>query len=239
MEYRYCKNRNFEDFACGRVIYHRVGMTNFPVRLAQEIYGRCLSYLQNKEDVCIYDPCCGGGYLLTVLGLLNMGSISKIIGSDIDNEAVDLARKNLSLLTEDGLGERIKQLERYYAEFGKMSHKEAIKSGKRILNGIKNYATKPTISVFQGDILSKDYLKIKELKADIIITDVPYGDLVSWQGTSQGPINILLDNLIPILKPNSVVAICSDKSQKIRVDEFRRLERQRVGKRKFEILTLS
>lgn len=237
MEYKYCKNKNFEDFACGRVIYYKSGMTNFPVRLAQEIYGRCVSYLQKKDDICIYDPCCGGGYLLTVLGFLNMGSINMLIGSDISNEAVELAWHNLSLLTEEGLEKRIRQLDNYYSEFGKQSHKEAIDSAKRLMHIVKKYDKKPAISVFKGDILAKETLTAKDFKADIVITDVPYGNLVSWQGAGQDPINVLIENLMPILKPESVVAICSDKRQKMAVENFKRLERQRVGKRKFEILT--
>jgi len=237
MEYKYCENKNFEDFACGRVIYYKSGMTNFPVRLAQEIYGRCVSYLQKKDDICIYDPCCGGGYLLTVLGFLNMGSINMLIGSDISNEAVELAWHNLSLLTEEGLEKRIRQLDNYYSEFGKQSHKEAIDSAKRLMHIVKKYDKKPTISVFKGDILAKETLTAKDFKADIVITDVPYGNLVSWQGAGQDPINVLIENLMPILKPESVVAICSDKRQKMAVENFKRLERQRVGKRKFEILT--
>lgn len=237
MEYKYCKNKNFEDFACGRVIYYKSGMTNFPVRLAQEIYGRCVSYLQKKDDICIYDPCCGGGYLLTVLGFLNMGSINMLIGSDISDEAVELAWHNLSLLTEEGLEKRIRQLDNYYSEFGKQSHKEAIDSAKRLMHIVKKYDKKPTISVFKGDILAKETLTAKDFKADIVITDVPYGNLVSWQGAGQDPINVLIENLMPILKPESVVAICSDKRQKMAVENFKRLERQRVGKRKFEILT--
>lgn len=237
MEYKYCKNKNFEDFACGRVIYYKSGMTNFPVRLAQEIYGRCVSYLQKKDDICIYDPCCGGGYLLTVLGFLNMGSINMLIGSDISDEAVELAWHNLSLLTEEGLEKRIRQLDNYYSEFGKQSHKEAIDSAKRLMHIVKKYDKKPAISVFKGDILAKETLTAKDFKADIVITDVPYGNLVSWQGAGQDPINVLIENLMPILKPESVVAICSDKRQKMAVENFKRLERQRVGKRKFEILT--
>lgn len=237
MEYKYCENKNFEDFACGRVIYYKSGMTNFPVRLAQEIYGRCVSYLQKKDDICIYDPCCGGGYLLTVLGFLNMGSINMLIGSDISNEAVELAWHNLSLLTEEGLEKRIRQLDNYYSEFGKQSHKEAIDSAKRLMHIVKKYDKKPAISVFKGDILVKETLTAKDFKADIVITDVPYGNLVSWQGAGQDPINVLIENLMPILKPESVVAICSDKRQKMAVENFKRLERQRVGKRKLEILT--
>ena len=53
MEYKYGKNDNYEDFSSGRVLYHVRGMTNFPVRLAQEIYGRCLRYSPKKKDICL------------------------------------------------------------------------------------------------------------------------------------------------------------------------------------------
>ena len=44
MEYRYSNDKNYEDFVSGRVLYNYKGITNFPARLAQEIFGRCLKY---------------------------------------------------------------------------------------------------------------------------------------------------------------------------------------------------
>ena len=72
MEYKYCEKQNFEDYSSGRVLYHKANMTNFPVRLAQEIFLRCKSYISDKPQVNFYDPLCGGGYMATVLGLLNL-----------------------------------------------------------------------------------------------------------------------------------------------------------------------
>lgn len=69
MVYKSCENRNFEDLAIGKVIVHRAGYPYFPVRLAQEIFSGCLHYLDDPDRVCIYDPYCDGGYLLTVLGV--------------------------------------------------------------------------------------------------------------------------------------------------------------------------
>lgn len=68
MEYLYCKDDNFQDFASGRVLYGGKGIPNFPIRLLLEIYGRALERSNKKEDLVIYDPCCGGGYSLTILG---------------------------------------------------------------------------------------------------------------------------------------------------------------------------
>lgn len=69
MEYLYCKNDNFQDFASGRVLYGGKGIPNFPIRLLLEIYSRALSYLNKEEDLVIYDPCCGGGMPLQFLDI--------------------------------------------------------------------------------------------------------------------------------------------------------------------------
>lgn len=85
MNYKYFNDDNFEDFASGRVIYHKTGMPNFPVRLAGEIFFRCLQYT-DKKDITLYDPCCGSSYMLTVLGLLNIQEIENIVASDISED---------------------------------------------------------------------------------------------------------------------------------------------------------
>src|SRR5690606_38122627 len=122
------KNANYEDFSSGRVLYHIKGMTNFPVRLAQEIYGRCLEYSLKKEDILLYDCCCGGGYLITVLGFLNQDTITKIVGSDVDLELLEIAKKNLSLLTLEGMDNRIREIEKMIEDFNKESHIRARES---------------------------------------------------------------------------------------------------------------
>ena len=97
MEYLYCKDDNFQDFASGRVLYGGKGIPNFPIRLLLEIYGRALERSNKKEDLVIYDPCCGGGYSLTILGYFQNKYIRKIYGSDIDEDMVAHAKKNISI----------------------------------------------------------------------------------------------------------------------------------------------
>ncbi|HHY41564.1 MAG TPA: hypothetical protein GX514_01760 [Thermoanaerobacterales bacterium] len=230
MEYKYGRNDNYEDFSSGRVLYHVRGMTNFPVRLAQEIYGRCLEYSSKQKDICLYDCCCGGGYLLTVLGFLNQDTIGKIIGSDIDIELLSVAKKNLSLLSEAGINKRIAEIEQMIASFQKQSHIEARKSAVRLKNLIK---TNIQFEVFYADALKE--INLKE-KPDIIITDVPYGNLVDWKSDEQNVISKLLDNLYEICSSDTVIGLCMNKKTKIRNKKYIRLERQQIGKRKFEIL---
>lgn len=234
MVYRYCENKNFEDLASGKVIAHKSGYPNFPVRLAQEIFSRCLHYLDNPDSICIYDPCCGGGYLLAVLGFLNYEKIDTIIASDINEEAVQLAAENLSLLTKNGLNQRIQQLKHYLSLHNKSSHKEALDSAANLLSILTNSAHEIGYKVFQTNILSNCPFDTQMFKADIIFTDVPYGNLVKWQHKNEDNIN-LLEQLLPVAKDGAIIAVCSDKSQKFQSDYFQRLEKQVIGKRLFQI----
>ncbi len=235
MVYQYCEKGNFEDFASGRVILHRTGYPNFPVRLAQEIFCRCLGHLDSAGRVCLYDPCCGGGYLLAVLGFLNPERIGRIVASDIDGEAVRLARENLSLLHRDGLERRMEQLDRLLRLHNKDSHREALESAVRLMDILAGSTHEIGYEVFQGDILSPHLSR--DFQADLVFTDVPYGNLVEWRNQSGEEVN-LLDQLLPVLKDRGVAAICSDKSQKFRSEHFQRVEKQAVGKRLVQIFKL-
>jgi len=230
MEYKYGKNDNYEDFSAGRVLYNVKGMTNFPVRLAQEIYGRCLEHSPKKDNICLYDCCCGGGYLLTVLGFLNQDTIRKIIGSDINIDILGIAKKNLSLLSEEGINRRITEIEQMIASYQKQSHIEAKNSAIALKGLIKNNIE---FTVFQCDALNAINL---DVKPDIIITDVPYGYMVNWGGDEENPIDKLLDSLYEICSSDTIIGLCMNKKQKARSEKFMRLEKEQVGKRKFEIL---
>lgn len=234
MEYKYCENRNFEDLSSGRVILHRTGYPNFPVRLAQEIFCRCRRCLDDPGSVCLYDPCCGGGYLLTVLGFLNYEKIGRIWASDVSEEAVGLALENLSLLHKDGLERRIGQLNQLLREHGRSSHREALDSAARLMGILDSANREIECGAFQADILSHDPFGGRGFKADLVFTDVPYGNLVEWRSQGGEDVN-LLDQLLPVLKDQGVAAICSDKSQRFQSEHFQRVEKQSVGKRLFQI----
>lgn len=232
MEYKYGKKEDYQDFSSGRVLYHVKGMTNFPVRLAQEIYGRCLEYSPKKRNIILYDCCCGGGYLLSVLGFLNQDTIGKIMGSDINPDLLKIAEKNLNLLTKEGMEQRIKEIEHLIASFNKESHQEAKLSAFKLKNLLKKDMP---WEIFQCDALKGIKLSIKP---DIVITDVPYGQKVEWEGHQGDGITKLLDSLYSICHPHTVIALCSNKKVKVRHEKFKRLEKQSVGKRKFEILKI-
>lgn len=228
MEYKFVQNANYEDFAAGRVIYHMGGEPAFPVRLTLELYERCLQYSKKKKDILLYDCCCGGAYMLTILGLLKSETISKIYGSDVDLKSIQLASDNLGLLSERGIRKRREELNVLYEKYRKPSHKEAIQS----IDRIEKMISKEIITcVFKQNSL-EDY--DLPFIPDIIITDVPYGNQVEWYEGSGG-INKMMATLSKVCGQDTIICICMDKKQKIQTELYQRLERQLVGKRKFEI----
>ena len=114
MPYQYASNRNFEDYASGRVLYALPGQPAFPVRLASEILQRALGHWHSvsREGCCrIYDPVCGAGYWLVALGYLHWEFIAAIYASDINTEVLCVAEWNLALLTLAGLERRIDEID--------------------------------------------------------------------------------------------------------------------------------
>ena len=232
MEYKYCKNGNFEDYASGRVIYSDAGVPNFPVRLINEIFGHALEISGVKENLCVYDPCCGGGYSLTVLGFWHGDKIKKLCGSDIDSDMVQIARKNTSLLTKEGLMTRRQELEKLYALHSKPSHAEALESLERLSRKVKDAIE---LHIFEADCTKELALPAP----DIIITDIPYGDLVSWEGGSTSPLEDMFTQLTAISYEKTVLAVSMDKKQKVVSAAWKRVRKQLIGKRKFEIYVRS
>lgn len=232
MEYLYCGHENFEDFASGRVLYSGTGITNFPVRLLLEIYGRVRSYIGDNKDIVLYDPCCGGGYSLAVLGFFRNREIGKMYGSDIDEGLLSYARKNTALLAEGGIGKRKGEIRRLYEEYGKESHHEALQSCDRLENML---IRKINAEIFKADCTGQ----LPRISPDIIITDVPYGNLAKWGNGASSPLDNMLERLWDISHEKTVLAVCMDKKQKITYGKWRRLEKQNIGKRRFEILRKS
>lgn len=246
MEYKYEKERgNYEDFASGRVLLNAPGTTAFPVRLASELYLRARERLLGKgapERLTVYDPCCGGAHLLATIGILHGSGLKRLIGSDVDPNAVRLAQRNLDMVNENGLAERVEQLREMHRQFGKASHAEAAESGLRLKEMVERRGFAIETSTFQadatgdGNALAGHALSAAGSGIDLVITDLPYGAVTGWSSRSDDPVGALLDNLLPLLAPHAVVVVVADKKQAVRSDRYRRLEKQPIGKRQFVVL---
>ncbi len=241
MPYKFAVDqRNFEDFASGRVLYNQRGATAFPVRLASEIYQRCRAFLTAQgvpSGYSLYDPLCGGAYLLTALGFLHGDDLSRITGSDVDETVLELARRNLSLLNLAGLRRRVEEIDELWVRFGKASHFEAKQSALR-LGALVKGRTPPEVDVFCADATQPTQLVGQIADAHIVITDLPYGNLVNWSQAGQSePVEPFLSTLEPVLAKPSVVAITAPKGTKPDHPLYRRVQRFSIGKREITLLT--
>ena len=228
MPYKYEKVLvDYSDLASGRVFYSSPGYPAFPVRLASEIFQRCMAsratIYKNATRCTLYDPCCGAAYHLSVLGYLHRKHIREIIGSDIDEKPVALAKRNLGLLGVAGLDQRIDEITTMLEQYHKDSHKDAFKSAYILKNKITAMLQEhPLVTrVFQASVADNTTIlkNITAKSVDIVLTDVPYGQHSQWHGSDpnefSNPVWSMLNALTDILSPSSIVAIVSDKQQKV------------------------
>lgn len=242
MNYRFAlENRNYEDFSSGRVFYNQKGTTSFPVRLASEIYQLCKSVLIKQgcdKPYVLYDPCCGGAYLLSSISFLHGEDISKVYASDVDETVIPLAQKNLSLLSKEGMAERIIEIQKMIAEYGKESHSQALESSLKLRSLIERRDDSIEVKCFVSDITQNNNLVNTVHDVNIIITDLPYGEIVNWNSMEdeKGAVEKLLDNVLQVMSNDSVIAIVSNSKSKIKHKSFKQVERFVIGKRQITIL---
>lgn len=249
MAYRFAPEPpDASDLASGRVIHGLPGHPAFPVRLADEVLRRCLALreAQRRTAPCtIYDPCCGAAYHLVVMGYLHRSSIREIVASDVDPAVLGAAQRNLALLGVAGMEARCRELEEALARYGKDSHRQALESAHRLRARIAAIAQERPLAtrVFRANALDRGELQrgLGGAPVDIVFADVPYGRSARWQGAAASedappPLRSLLDALLGVVSPETVVAIASDKTQKAAHEGYRRLERFQVGKRRIVIL---
>jgi tRNA G10 N-methylase Trm11 len=238
MQYRFeTEKRNYEDYSSGRVLHSQPGATSFPARLASEVFRRAVAAQREQGRTgpyTVFDPCCGGAYLLTVLGLMHGDLIARVIAADVDNRAVELARRNLALLTPAGINDRMAQINQLFDAYGKESHREALESAKRLKAAVEARQHSIDVNCRQADALRLDSTTVSDF--DILITDVPYGDLTSWTGAEENGMEQFLGQIAGVTPPGAVLAIIADKGQKARHEALERVERFQVGKRQVEIL---
>ncbi len=235
MKYLFAKRESYGFLAPGSVLYAPPGVPNFPVRIGHEIYNWCLSYRSSKSNIRFYDPCCGGGYLLATICLLNADTINNVIGSDINPVSIEWANKNLSLLSKNGLDKRKSELQELFDEYAKDSHLQALQNHAIIEKIVNSSNSDIESTIFQRDITSNQRSPLSQ-KADIIITDVPYGQLVHW--SDENGIDTMLEQLKSDIDGDSIISIIHNKYQKRSHSEYQRLKKFKVGKRIVEILRL-
>jgi len=243
MAYRFVTERDdYTDLAAGAVFHGLPGYPAFPVRLTSEIFQRCLALRENADPCTIYDPCCGGGYLLATLAYAHWDHVAALYASDADDRALEVAARNLGLLTLDGIQQRLDHIDSMIRQFGKASHQDAYQSAQRIQAHIAQCSAKHSFPtrVFPANVLTANLADDIATPVDIVITDIPYGNQSDWLGLPEPVLNppswYLLESLLSILSPQSLVAISSNKQQKVSHPHYRRADHFQIGKRRIEIL---
>jgi len=241
MHYIYATQQlNYEDYASGRVLYNMPGTAPFPARLGSEIFERCKAALASSGvngPYTLYDPFCGGGYLLTVLGFLHGRDIKRIVASDIDNQMVCLAMRNLNLLNAQGIKQRIEQIEKLLKEYKKESHKNALDSAIRLTRTVESRKGDMELDCFCANALNLGEQAGRLDSVDVVITDIPYGRITNWSDESSGSnhAELFLESLYHAIPSHSIVAVVSDKKQKVKSGLYKRMDYFSHGKRKVTI----
>jgi 23S rRNA (guanine2535-N1)-methyltransferase len=246
MPYRFVQERgDYAAFASGQVLQSLPGRTAFPVRLASEIFQRCATLLAADGaggPYTLYDPCCGGAHLLTTLAFLHGDRLARVFGSDIDAEAVELAGRNLALLTTAGLDARIAALAALRERHGKASHAEALAHATTLRAALAASRLVPT-EVFVADATGDAVLvgQIGTGAIDLVIADIPYGRQSAWQATGLAvdptiAPSALLAALLPMLATPAIVAIAANRGERSGHPAYRRVAQLQLGKRQVVFL---
>ncbi|MFJ6740139.1 rRNA methyltransferase [Streptomyces sp. NPDC091279] len=232
--YRHAVERvDSSDVACGVVLHSAPGFPAFPVRLATEIFLRALARLPVNGPVTLWDPCCGSGYLLTVLGLLHRGALRGVIGSDVDPAPLELAAKNLALLSPDGLSARERERREQSERFAKPSYLEAAQAAGRLRERLTANGGALPFTLRAADVFDPGALAavVAGSAPDVVLTDLPYGERTHWDGqVSDQPVVSMVRSLASVLPPHAVIAV-TDRSRKIPVAPVPTLERLKIGTR--------
>ncbi|MFJ6696915.1 rRNA methyltransferase [Streptomyces sp. NPDC091272] len=232
--YRHAVERvDSSDLACGVVLHSAPGYPAFPVRLATEIFLRARARLPGDGPVTLWDPCCGSGYLLTVLGLLHRRSLRQVIASDVDPAPLELAAKNLALLSPHGLTAREQERREQSERFAKPAYLEAAAAARRLRDRLSAGGGGLPAAVHTADVFDPRSLAaaVAGSAPDVVLTDLPYGERTHWEGSVPGqPVTGMLRSLASVLPAHAVIAL-TDRSRKIPVAPVPTLERLKVGTR--------
>jgi hypothetical protein len=175
VQYRHAPAANHA--ALDAVLVSAPGRPTLPVRLTVELAGRARERL-GPGPVTVWDPCCGAGVSLAVLGLLCPG-IAVLAGTDADPAPLDLARRNLGLLAPGGLDDRASALDGLAARHGKESYAVAAAAARATTP-----ASRPEWRVGVADAGDPEAVRtaLGGIEPDLVLADLPHGRQTSWAG---------------------------------------------------------
>lgn len=244
MSYRFATTKqDYAPFASGQVLYSAPNQPAFSVRLSSELFQRCAAILGENgrfPPYTLYDPCVGSGTHLVTLAYLHWQQIDRLIGSDINPAVQQFAAKNFSLLTPTGLATRAEAIKADWHAYGKASHQQSLAYAQQFQQTLRDNLQKHEIAttLFAANALQdlRSHWDAHQLPApDIVLCDVPYGAKTAWQGVPSAddvPVTLLLEQLLGVIRPYTIIALATDKAQTCRHPQFQRLAKFQIGKRR-------
>jgi len=201
MRFCYAQTDAYEDVGGGRVLYSARGFPGFPPRLAVELFERARQ-LTGLDRVGLWDPMCGAGGMVTTVALLRHDNLTRILASDVNEAALELAAKNLSLTSAKGLVARRAELLDRSAEL------ERVRSADRLI-AMTAGATPPSTAVARADATDARSVAALDLHGiHLVMADLPYGQQTTWGGApSSAPARCVLETLSGVLRPGTTIVL--------------------------------
>lgn len=112
-----------------------------------------------------------------------------------------------------------------------------LKSTNNLKNSVLSRSNTIEYNCFTADMTQS---KPKINSVDIVITDLPYGDIVSWANEENNvqAVNRLLTNLTNCLNVHAIVAVINNKKIKTTPHNYKRIKYFKLGKRYIYIFQL-
>ncbi|MER7007999.1 rRNA methyltransferase [Dactylosporangium sp. NPDC000555] len=240
MGYRFVTSgRSYADLASGSVLHSASGHPAFPVRLASEMFLRGLAALGPNEPVTIWDPCCGSGYLLTVLAFLHRRAVNEVIASDINGDPVALARQNLTLLTQAGLSARAADLAELAERYGKSSHEESVAATGRLARQLtRDGGDVPSVAQVADAFDPAQLAAVLDGRTPhLVITDVPYGEQTEWHGANAESGTAGMVRAVASVLPADAMIVVAARGRRVPLgDGIRPTQKFKIGTRAVALL---
>ena len=227
MTYRFAVEPSSVDrhLASGSVIRSIPGRPALPVRLVRELAAAATDTWQRPGDrPVVWDPCCGLGHLLVCAALSQ--DVALALASDVDPDAVDLARRNLELLKPEGLADRAREI----------GHRDDADATIRPVYSILREPA-PATRTFVADATDPTScaLGLGDVKPDIVLTDTPYGDQTVWADASR-EVGHLLASMEVTTAPGAVVGLVTSNRLRLPATTWQRAGTWNIGKRRVWLL---
>lgn len=223
MQYRHAPVANHA--VLDAVLVSAPGRPTLPVRLTVELLGRAREHLP-PGPVRVWDPCCGAGATLAVVGLLCPG-VDALTGTDVDDGPLALARRNLALLDDGGPAARADELDALARRHDKPARAEAAAAARAL-----RPASRPRWTVATADVFDRDAVAaaLRGQAPDVVLADLPHGRQTSFSGGTPDAAAFLTAVAAAVPEDTVVVAVAGGRSVPL-PPGTRTLDRVRVGHR--------